>query len=259
MKLILSRKGFDSQYGGIASPIMPNGDLLSIPIPEINTGTTYQSLKYGNDTYEKIIMDLGYKQEVLECHLDPDLYNIKNQSGWKAIFGQCDAAAGHLKNNKINKGDIFLFFGTFKEVELKGGKYKYKEGAKDKHIIYGYLQVGDFIEEGFSNYYWHPHANDKYVGWKNNIMFIASEKLLDTNLPGFGTLKKSDNLILTKTNYSKTKWELPDVLKGKKITYHSERSYKNDYFQSAYPGQEFVIDCDNSMEEWIKKLVGKNE
>ena len=29
MKIILSRKGFDSSYGGGASPIMPNGDLLS--------------------------------------------------------------------------------------------------------------------------------------------------------------------------------------------------------------------------------------
>lgn len=33
MKFILSRKGFDSGYGGCASPILPDGTMLSIPIP----------------------------------------------------------------------------------------------------------------------------------------------------------------------------------------------------------------------------------
>ncbi|MBO4456467.1 MAG: hypothetical protein J5802_01965 [Butyrivibrio sp.] len=33
MKIILSRKGFDSTNGGCASPIMPDGTLLSMPIP----------------------------------------------------------------------------------------------------------------------------------------------------------------------------------------------------------------------------------
>ena len=33
MKVILSRKGFDSSYGGTASPILPDGTLLSLPIP----------------------------------------------------------------------------------------------------------------------------------------------------------------------------------------------------------------------------------
>jgi len=34
MKIILSRKGFDSKNGGIASPILPDGALLSLPIPD---------------------------------------------------------------------------------------------------------------------------------------------------------------------------------------------------------------------------------
>ncbi|HDZ16840.1 hypothetical protein LCGC14_0707380 [marine sediment metagenome] len=33
MKLILSRKGFDSTYGGYPSPILPDNTLLSLPIP----------------------------------------------------------------------------------------------------------------------------------------------------------------------------------------------------------------------------------
>ena len=34
MKLILSRKGFDSGAGGCASAITPDGTLLSLPIPD---------------------------------------------------------------------------------------------------------------------------------------------------------------------------------------------------------------------------------
>ena len=33
MKIILSRKGFDSANGGIVSPIMEDGTLVSFPIP----------------------------------------------------------------------------------------------------------------------------------------------------------------------------------------------------------------------------------
>ena len=33
MKVILSRKGFDSANGGIASPIFEDGTMLSFPIP----------------------------------------------------------------------------------------------------------------------------------------------------------------------------------------------------------------------------------
>ncbi len=34
MKIILSRKGFDSSAGGVPSPIFPDGGLLSLPIPD---------------------------------------------------------------------------------------------------------------------------------------------------------------------------------------------------------------------------------
>ena len=33
MKVILSRKGMDSESGRVASPILPDGTLLSLPIP----------------------------------------------------------------------------------------------------------------------------------------------------------------------------------------------------------------------------------
>ncbi len=45
MKIILSRKGFDSSvnYGRVASPIFPDGSLVSMPIPSVAAG----SIPYG--------------------------------------------------------------------------------------------------------------------------------------------------------------------------------------------------------------------
>ena len=45
MKVILSRKGFDSQYGGMPSPILPDGTLLSLPIPSKTDMETGQNAK----------------------------------------------------------------------------------------------------------------------------------------------------------------------------------------------------------------------
>ena len=43
MKIILSRKGFDSANGGIVSPIFENGTMLTFPIPS-NDKETYNDL-----------------------------------------------------------------------------------------------------------------------------------------------------------------------------------------------------------------------
>lgn len=34
MSIVLSREGFDSSMGGVASPIFPDGSMLSLPIPD---------------------------------------------------------------------------------------------------------------------------------------------------------------------------------------------------------------------------------
>ena len=49
MKIILSRKGFDSKFGGMASPILPDGTLLSLPIPS-NDDVKFSELKWSKKT-----------------------------------------------------------------------------------------------------------------------------------------------------------------------------------------------------------------
>ena len=62
MKIILSRKGFDSSNGFMPSPILPDGTLLSLPIPSDEVDlNTYSDLSYGNLTYFDIIKSLNPK------------------------------------------------------------------------------------------------------------------------------------------------------------------------------------------------------
>ncbi len=58
MRIILSRKGFDSSNGGCPSPILPDGTLLSLPIPSKNDAVKYSGLYYEDKSYFQIIKEL---------------------------------------------------------------------------------------------------------------------------------------------------------------------------------------------------------
>ena len=59
MKVILSRKGFDSQYGGYPSPVLPDGRMISLPIPS-NDKIEYNNLRVDeNLTYFDLMKQLN--------------------------------------------------------------------------------------------------------------------------------------------------------------------------------------------------------
>lgn len=99
MKVVLSRKGFDSSYGGCASPILQDGTMLSLPIPG-KSNTLYLDLSYKGYNYDDIWKSLATKSKYHEnwqCHLDPDIREniiIKGIDDWKPAFGQEAAAQG---------------------------------------------------------------------------------------------------------------------------------------------------------------------
>ena len=49
MKLILSRKGFDSSYGKVPSPIFPDDRMLSLPIPDKSSVIKYSDISSGTE------------------------------------------------------------------------------------------------------------------------------------------------------------------------------------------------------------------
>lgn len=69
MKVILSRKGFDSKNGGMPSVIMPNGDMVSMPIPALH-GQSYASLHYKGKRYSKLLKELRPAFRERNCHAE---------------------------------------------------------------------------------------------------------------------------------------------------------------------------------------------
>lgn len=59
MKIILSRKGFDSSNGGCASPIFPDGRLVSLPIPASNAPADFSDVGFDGLNIGQVVADLS--------------------------------------------------------------------------------------------------------------------------------------------------------------------------------------------------------
>ena len=150
MKLILSRKGFDAANGRFPSPILPSGQLCSLPIPDTHPERQkslrrYAEIQTGDIPLGKLVADLsrGRIPPTTPTHLDPDLNtaSVPRQTGWRPVFGQSGAAETHLRRQGVGPGDIFLFYGWFRQAEMVGGRFRYVPNAPDWHVLFGWLQV----------------------------------------------------------------------------------------------------------------------
>ena len=267
MKIILSRKGFDSANGGIVSPIMEDGTLISFPIPSEDKDR-FDDLIYHDQPYSKILEDLKYKGEP-NCHVDPDLSIDRRKTiieGWCPIFGQVNSSAVYLlKNVGVEVGDLFLFFGNYHKVKYIDGKYQYikKTGDfysdNDLQVIWGYLQVGKIIEspEEQRRYSWHPHSIEDRVKENANVMFVASDKLsFNENMPGAGMLKFREDRVLTAKNCNKATWTKRDMYDVDSIIGNRKNSSKiaeGIYYAGIW--QELGLRKTQECEEWAKSIV----
>jgi len=239
MKIILSRKGFDSDYGGCASPIFPDGSMVSLPIPDNLASHKMSDIQcpFGNHALEAITRDLvGTRRPEHplgmggEVHFDPYLRCKKSPppADWLPAFGQDGTAQIHLANQQVEVGDLFLFFGWFRRVEKGNGpdtkqQWQYVRGAPDLHVFFGWLQVGKVITVGSRptrDAYpaWlsdHPHIQDANRFGNQNTIYVAAHDLVIDNkplgLPGGGTFTQyADPLRLTHPDSpNRSVWKLP--------------------------------------------------
>lgn len=285
MKIIISRKGFDSGYGGVASPIMSDGSMTSISIPGMSF-TSYRDIELSFANMEQLVTDLtkGKITGRTPTHFDPDLnpYCLERKEGWLPSLGQCGSAQSHLVGQKVDVGDIFLFFGWFREVENKENKFQFKSKSPDLHVMFGYLQVGEIlalgakpnIKEILDKYPWlDGHAHLYGTRQDNNTIYIGSQNLvidgLNTGLPGGGSFNQYHEALCLTATHQKTRslWKVPTWLKsginGDMLSYHKDSNrWKKDeegniFLQSVAKGQEFVIEINdmNELIEWFK-LIG---
>jgi len=223
VKIILSRKGFDSTNGGIPSPILPDGTLLSMPVPSEDT-LAFSDLCYDGHTYRDVLHQLAPKRQYNRCHLDPDIregVRVDSVPGWKPAFGQGGSAQGYLRNKGIKPGDLFLFFGRFRQTtgSLSDGTLRFEKKAPTLHIIYGYMEIGsvvmnnNLIEISKEGYLWHPHGTEKYLDNKTNALYLPTQSLSFKNESrGWGILSYAKKRVLTLSAKTATWREIPCLM-----------------------------------------------
>lgn len=288
MKIILSRKGVDSSAGGFASPIFPDGRLLSIPIPDDRAPVKYRDIQ-GDDKQRilsKLVKDLGRGKlsASQKVHVDPDLdkTQLQRKPGWRPLFGQCGAAQSHLHSLAVGPGDLFLFFGWFREVEIYRRRWRYVSGAADKHVLFGWMQIAsvDTVAEILQTKkdrwaHYHPHCVSEFSG--SNVIYRGTRQLVLTDhqeltnhkTAGAGLFEHyHDKLCLTEIDRSRSHWRLPGWMhpqgRNSTLSYHSDptrwcKDGDDVLLRSAARGQEFVLNLEDYPEGvgWVRGLFGE--
>ncbi|QIQ87994.1 hypothetical protein [Erythrobacter sp.] len=244
MKIVFSRKGFDSSAGGGPSPIVATNDEwgrpVSLPIPAgAASVTTYGDLGLGEHAARASRGKLGAGDK---CHHDP----MFTEDG-ECLFGQCGAAQTHLERQGVGVGDVFVFFGLFAE----------QGGGEPHHRIFGYLKVeeivplapgapAELVERG------HPHALALHA--RNDCIWRGEGRV---------ATRASEALRLTVPGGPPSLWRRPDWLKRGGLSYHDRADRwlraKNGQrrLRAVSRGQEFVADVGRrrAPREWLEAVI----
>jgi len=237
LRIVFSRKGFDSTAGGAPSPII-NGRPISLPIPsKRSVDPSYASVGHGAAVKTATRGKLTGRHK---CHDDP---MFADGHVW---FGQCGAAQGHLEKLGVDEGDVFLFFGLFAD-EATGERH---------HRIFGYQKIVAKGAPGSVNAspHWRdpPRSHPHFVGdWpRNNTIWFGT---------GSTARHASADLRLTRPDGPLNTWIVPPWLRRLGLTYHANpaRWLPDGTLDSARRGQEFVCDIgqDKEAQGWLASIV----
>lgn len=291
MKIILSRKGFDSSTGGSPSPIFPDGGLISLPIYGIGASKTYQQVRCAQGCLGTLVESLkrSRARQHDPVHLDPDLdpISLPRGDGWRPAFGQAGTAQAHLENEGVGPGDVFLFYGWFCPVVSDGnGCWRWASPRRDIHVIFGWLQVAEVLDVNglgvaaiLRDRPWlrdHPHLHvPAGEVWGRNVIYVATDTLrlpgLDEHLLTGGGVNRrlSERAVLTDaTSPNRSLWRLPSWFVGNEGRIRlscnpNQNKWRRDgssiLLQSVRP-QEQVLDlgpAPNAAElAWIQSVIG---
>lgn len=239
MKIVFSRKGFDSAAGGAPSPVA-GGVPVSLPIPAgAASATSYGDLGFGD------LVERATRGRILRdalCHHDPMFI-----PGGECLFGQCGAAQTHLANRGVGVGDTFLFFGLFQGKD--GGRH---------HRIFAYMQVDavqpvarlDPAERHRLLELGHPHVLAMHG--RNDTIYRG---------PGCCVQRADPALRLTVPEGPPSLWQVPRWLRETGLSYHERESrwMPDGRLQSVSRGQEFVCDVGARARprRWLEEIVGR--
>lgn len=241
MRIVFSRKGFDSAAGGGPSPIV-DGRPLSLPIPSGGySRTSWADLGLGEHATRA---SRGRYAADDPCHHDP-MFTPEGE----CLLGQCGAAQSHLANREVGVGDWFVFFGLFRA-----------EGGDPHHRIFGYLKVAQVIDLTDCSAAVraelaardHPHAIGLHA--RNDAIYRGPGRVAQT---------ARDALRLSVPEGPPSLWHRPDWLQPGGLSYHDRptRWLAGNRLQTVARGQEFVADVGTrtAPRQWLSRIISAIE
>ena len=241
MRIIFSRKGFDTVAGGGPSPIV-DGRPISLPIPDTKglSRTSYGDLGLGG--YASTASRGRYDARSL-CHHDPMFL-----PDGTVVLGQCGSAQGHLAKQGVRGGDVLLFFGLFAG-----------EGEAAHHRIFGYLRITEVVplagaDEAVRQRFLaldHPHAIGLHG--RNDTLYVGEGVMAQCATPA---------LRLSVEEGPVGMWHRPPWLRRGEISYFPDRDENwpaPDRMYRVGNGQEFVADIGERDEprEWLAAVIAE--
>lgn len=225
-RIILSRKGVDAGEGGFPSLIW-DGRLLNIPIPErhFEHPLTYGQLPVPPGPWQAFgtlgelvrLLSAGRLTPESRVHRDPDIrLDLHGDAAQcRKALGQCCAADALLA--RVEKGDLFLFFGWFARAKVTDGNVRPLQ--PEEHTIWGWLQTDQprrhLMPEQQPS---HPHEYPlrdgvAHAGNHNSLYRALNELTFLPNIPGCGLFSNwSETLRLTHPacrQGCRSLWKLP--------------------------------------------------
>ena len=241
MRIIFSRKGFDSGAGGGPSPIAA-GRPISLPIPADGdkSRTSYGDLGLGE--YAANASRGRYGADAL-CHHDPMFL-----PDGTVILGQCRQSQSHLANRNVGVGDVFLFFGLFAEEDT----------GELHHRIFGYLGIEEIVPLGDADDATkarflaidHPHAIGMHAN--NDTLYVGEGRM---------AREAASQLRLTVPGGPVTMWRRPRWMKRGGISYFPDRdeNWPKGRLYRVGNGQEFVAEIGQrkAPREWLMEIIAR--
>ncbi len=264
-RLILSRKGWDSTWGGAPSPIL-DGYPFSLPIPEHATVRQHRECRAGHVRFSHLPASVQpflrqWRTSEGCVHLDPDIRPVLRPLGASRehlLFGQEGLAQIHLEKQGVaaaldptpGGGDVFLFFGWFRD-----GK------GQHQHVLWGWFEVAAIHDvtsaeaaQRLACAAHHPHVSHwelslQRPGCRNRLYVAPTRASFADDLPGAGVFPYTPAHILTAPGASRSVWRLPRVFADLGMSFHErqlgeavhQRREHTVQFRSAPIGQEFVF------------------
>lgn len=288
--LVLSRKGWDSDWGGGPSPILPDGRMVSMPIPEpdkeasltyadcwVDERHTYLDLLRAiRRTEVRVPTGSTYEMRPASncgAHLDPDLREDTRPrpDRWRPLFGQTGGAQAHLENQGVGPGDLFLFFGLYRHYQRRSDGFLEPVG-RPLHILWGWMEVGECrrLSDGLP-WHWaidHPHVRDESSGRyaPNNTVYAAADRnTWADDVAAGGLFERFDpGFVLTAEGGTVSRWRLPASFHPDRtaspLSYHTDpRRWTTDgdsvLLATVGRGQEFVVEATDDIEQWVACLL----